>query len=169
MQLIVPILIATIFAAAIAKKVDIAAAFCEGARENLIAAFELCPMLILLVTVINVFTGSGAAEAVSELLKPLTAIVGFPPECTPLMLVRPISGSASLAVLDGILAAQPPESFAARTAAVMMGATETTLYTIAVCYGAAKVKPPVKVFICSFIADIAGFIFAPLVVHMFFG
>ncbi|MBR1723835.1 MAG: spore maturation protein, partial [Ruminococcus sp.] len=85
------------------------------------------------------------------------------------MLTRPISGSASLSVLDKLLGSVSPDSFAGRTARVMMGATETTLYTITIYYSSVKIKPDIRVFICSFAADIAGFILAPLVVRLYYG
>ncbi|MCD7742665.1 MAG: spore maturation protein [Ruminococcus sp.] len=169
MNLLMAFIVAVVFVVALIKKVDIFDAFCDGAKENLKTAASLCPTLILLVTVIKMFTESGASDVLSEFLKPVTSFLGFPEECTSLMLVRPISGSGSLAVLDEILSSSPADSFAARVACVMMGATETTLYTIAVYFAAVKAKPQIGVFISSFSADIAGFIIAPLTVRLFLG
>ena len=146
MSAAVPIFIAAILLTACFKRVDVCAAFYEGAMENLKTAAELCPTLILLMTAIEMFSGSGASQALSGLLEPLTSALGFPAECTPLMLIRPISGSGSLAVLENILSSVPAESLAARTACVMMGATETTLYTIAVYYGAVKRRAGARIF-----------------------
>ncbi|MCR5142639.1 MAG: spore maturation protein [Ruminococcus sp.] len=168
MQMIVPVIILLTMTAAKIKKVDIAESFCEGARDNLILAFELCPMLIFLMTAVSMFTGSGAADHISSAAAPLTERLGFPKECLPLALVRPISGSASLSLLDKLLSEVSPDSFAGRTASVMMGATETTLYTITLYYSSVKTRPDPKVFVCSFAADITGFIFAPLIVRLFF-
>jgi spore maturation protein B len=168
MNFMIPAIIAAVFVTALVKRVDIAEAFAEGARENLVTALELCPTLILLMTAIGMFSGSGAADGLSRLLEPVTSALGFPSECTPLMLIRPISGSGSLAVLDRILTDSPPDSAAARTACVMLGATETTLYTIAVYFGAVKAKARPAVFVSSFAADLAGFLFASLFVKLFF-
>lgn len=131
-------------------------------------AFEMCPALILLMTAIGMFGGCGLSEAVSNALSPAANALGFPAECTKLMLIRPLSGSGSLAVLENILSECPPESAASRTACVMMGATETTLYTITVYFGAVKTKARPAVFVSSFTADIAGFLFASLFVKLFF-
>lgn len=163
-----PLIIAAIFITALAKRVDILDAFVEGAKENLTTALEMCPTLILLMTAIGMFGDSGASEGLSRLLEPLTSALGFPTECTPLMLIRPVSGSGSLAVLEDILNNSPADSVAARTACVMMGATETTLYTIAVYFGAVKAKAKPAVFISSFTADLAGFLFASLFVKLLF-
>jgi spore maturation protein B len=168
MNILIPLIIAAVFVTALVKKVDITEAFAEGAKENIITALELCPTLILLITAVRMFSDSGAANGLSELLEPLTSALGFPSECTPLMLIRPISGSGSLAVLEEILSECPADSLAARTACVMMGATETTLYTIAVYFGAVKTKARPAVFISSFSADLAGFLFASIFAKMFF-
>ncbi|MCD8095339.1 MAG: spore maturation protein [Ruminococcus sp.] len=169
MNIVMPLIILVVLKTALIKKVDIVSAFCEGARENLITAFELCPTLILLMTAIGMFTSSGASDGLSSLLEPLTSFLGFPSECTALMLVRPISGSGSLAVLENILSSNPADSFASRTACVMMGATETTLYTIAIYFAAVSVKPQIRVFISSFSADFAGLLFASIITKIYFG
>ena len=168
MNIAVPVFIAAVFAAALIKKADITSAFCEGARESLIASFELFPILILLITAIGMFSASGLSDKLTELVTPLAQKAGCPPECTPLMIIRPISGSGSLAVLDRILTDVQPDSFAAHTACIMMGSTETTLYMISVCYSAVKKKPHNEVFISSFAADITGFIMASVFAGMFF-
>lgn len=168
MNLIVPALIVFVFVTAFIKKVDIVNTFAEGAKENLVTAAELCPTLILLMTAIDMFTASGAADGISSLLEPLTDLAGFPAECTSLALIRPISGSGALAVLNDILDSNDVNSFAARTACVMMSATETTFYTIAVYFSSVKLRPAASVFISSFAADFAGFLFSSLFVKLFF-
>lgn len=168
MELIVPLIFTAVMITALRKRVDIAGSFCEGAKENLLLAFRLCPSLILLMTAVSMFIDSGTAGFIADILAPVADKVGFPKECVPLALVRPISGSASLSVLNKLLTVNSPDSFAGRTASVMMGATETTLYTITIYYSSAKQKPDIRVFICSFAADITGFIAAPLIVRLLF-
>ena len=166
-DMIVPIVIIAVLVSGLIKKRDIVSDFCEGAREGLRTAAELCPMLVLLVTVITLFSGSGAAECFSRFVAPAAERIGFPPECTSLLLMRPISGSGSLALLDNILAENPPDSFAARTASVIMCAAETTLYSITVLFSSVNVKPKPGVFAASFIADMTCFAFAPIFVRLF--
>lgn len=168
MELALPVIMALILICGLLRKTDIVQAFCEGAEENLRTAVSLCPMLILLLTAVGMFTDSGAADAFSGLLSPLFRMLGIPHECCTLMLIRPISGSGSLAVLESLLSKISPDSFAARTACVIMGSTETTLYTIAAYCTAAKEKPCPQMFIASFAADLTGFILAPLVTRLFF-
>ena len=168
-DILAPLLVAGILVTALVRKTDITGAFCEGAKEGLKNAYELCPMLILLITAVTLFTSSGAAEVLSRFAGPLMEALGFPPECTPLIIMRPVSGSGSLAVLDGILSENDPDSFASRTASVMMCAAETTLYTISVLFASVKVKPRPGFFAASFIADITCFVFAPIFVRLVFG
>ena len=166
-DIIVPSVIALITVFGLIKRVDIMESFCEGAEESLRAAAELCPMLILLVTVINMFTASGAAESFSALAGGFPDALGIPRECTSLMLIRPISGSGSIAVFEGIIGSCPPDSFAARTAAVMMSSAETTVYMMTVCFSSVGKKPKAGFFAAAFAADLACFLFAPLFVRLF--
>lgn len=95
-------------------------------------------MLILLMTAVGMFTSSGAADIIASLLRPVTTFLGFPEECIPLAIVRPISGSGALACLETILSSVSPDSYSGRVASVLMGSTETTFYTIAVYFSAIK-------------------------------
>ena len=93
---------------------------------------------------------------------------GFPADCLPLVLIRSISGSGALAVLNDILTTNHPDSLTGRIASVMMGSTETTFYTIAVYFSAAKLKCGAKTIIPAITADIFGFVFAVVFVRLLF-
>lgn len=148
------------------KKVDIFAEFTAGAMENLKTAVEILPSLILLITAVGMLSASGALEAFSEIMSPLLSKLGFPPEVLPLAMIRPVSGSGAIAVLDNILDTVGADSFTGRVAAVLMGSTETTFYTIAVYYSAVRLKAELPVFVSSLTADFAGFVFSALVVRL---
>ena len=150
------------------KKVDIVNVFCEGATENLKIAVGLIPMLILLMTAVGMFTSSGAADIIAKLLRPVTTFLGFPEECIPLAIVRPISGSGALACLETILSSVSPDSYSGRVASVLMGSTETTFYTIAVYFSAIKQKAYPSVFAAACLSDLMGFVFSALAVRLFF-
>ena len=94
-DIFVPALMVFILCYGLVKKVDIVNVFCEGAAENLKIAVGLIPMLILLMTAVGMFTSSGAADIIAKLLRPVTTFLGFPEECIPLAIVRPISGSGA--------------------------------------------------------------------------
>jgi spore maturation protein B len=103
---------------------------------------------------------SGAFELLAELLSPVCGFLGLPAETLPLMLVRPFSGSAALAVGAELMAHYGVDSQIGRTAAVMLGSTETTFYTITVYFGAAGVKRTRHTILAALAADLTGFLCA---------
>ena len=103
------------------------------------------------------------------LVSPVFSFFGIPPETAPLVLIRPISGSAALAVGAELMQTYGVDTTIGRTVAVMLGSTETTFYTITVYFAALKKKAYPCVFLSSIIADLAGFVFSALIVKIFFG
>ena len=166
---VIPIFILVIICAGLIKKVDVFSEFIEGAKENLKVGIDVLPALIALLTAIGMFKASGALNVMTGLLSPIINLLGFPSECLPLALIRPISGSGALAVFESILTDYHPDSFAGRVASVILGSTETTFYTIAVYYGVTKVKKTRHTLVSCLTSDIAGFIFSVLTVQIFFG
>ncbi len=167
-QLIPPIIIASILIYGLIKKVDIFEAFADGAMENIKTAVDILPALILLMTAVGMLSASGALSAFSQLMSPALSKLGFPADVLPLALIRPVSGSGALAVFDNVLSQTGADSFSGRVAAVLMGSTETTFYTIAVYYSAVKIKAELPVFISSMTADFAGFVFSVVMVRLFY-
>jgi len=165
-DMIVPLLIMFILLCGLARRVDLAEEFSAGAKEGLQTAFGLIPMLVLLMTAVGMFTSSGAAEMLAALLSPVTEWLGFPKECLDLALIRPISGSGALAAVSRLFSRVHPDSFAGRTASVLMASTETTFYTIAVYFAAQRKKPDSRIFIAAAAADLTGFILSSLTVRL---
>lgn len=155
-----------IMLAGLVKRVDVFTEFTEGAKENMKSAFEILPALIALMTAIGMFKASGGLEAISAAIAPLTDFLGFPRECIPLALIRPISGSGALAVLESILGEVSPDSFPGRVASVLAGSTETTFYTVAVYFGVTKVKKTRHAIASSLAADLTGFILSAVTVRL---
>ena len=94
------------------------------------------------------------------------SLFGIPPETAPLVLIRPFSGSAALAVGSDLMATYGVDSRIGRTAAVMLGSTETTFYTISVYFGAAGIRDPRHTVPAALIADLTGFAVAALTVRL---
>lgn len=163
---VIPVFIALIMLIGLIKKVDVFGEFTDGAKENLRSAFDVLPALIALMTAIGMFKASGGLEIISAAIAPLTEFLGFPRECIPLALIRPVSGSGALAVYESILTEVSPDSFAGRVASVVIGSTETTFYTIAVYYGITKVKKTKHAIASSLTADLTGFILSALTVRL---
>ncbi|MCI9410274.1 MAG: spore maturation protein [Oscillospiraceae bacterium] len=166
---VIPFFIALIMIIGLIRRVDIFSEFTEGAAENLKAAFDVLPALIALMTAIGMFKASGALEVISEAISPVTGFLGFPEECIPLAIIRPVSGSGALAVFESILNDVSPDSFAGRVASVIIGSTETTFYTIAVYYGITGVKKTRHAIASSLTADFTGFILSALTVRLLLG
>jgi spore maturation protein B len=108
-------------------------------------------------------------EWLTNLCSPLLEWVGVPPETTPLMLIRPVSGSGALAVASDLMTTYGPDSYIGRVAAVMLGSTETTFYTIAVYFGAAGVNRTRYAVPAALCADVAAFLAASWAVRVCFG
>lgn len=163
----IPAVIAFILLCGVAKGVDIAHEFAQGARESLLTVFEIIPGLILLMTAVGMFSASGAVDVIANTISPVTQFLGFPKECVSLAIIRPMSGSGALCTLEEILAKVSPDSYAGRVASVVMGSTETTFYTISVYFAAIKQKAYPMVFAGACFADLCGFVFSALVVKLF--
>ena len=140
----------------------------QGATDGLHLLKSIVPALILLLTAVNMLKASGATEVISTVFTPVFRFFGIPPETAMLVLIRPISGSAALAVGADLMAEFGPDSTIGRTAAVMLGSTETTFYTISVYFGAAGVKKTRYAIPAALIADLTGFCVASWTVRWLF-
>ena len=140
----------------------------SGAGEGLQLVVTILPTLIILMTAVTMLRSSGAMELLSGLLAPVFSFFGIPPETAMLVLIRPISGSAALAVGADLMAAYGPDSVVGRTVAVMLGSTETTFYTISVYFGAVGIKKTRYAVPAALLADFVGFFMASLTVRWFF-
>ena len=134
----------------------------DGAGKGLKLIASIVPSLVLLLTAVSMLRASGAVEALSDLLSPVFSFFGIPPETALLVLVRPLSGSAALAVGAELMAQYGPDSPVGRTAAVMLGSTETTFYTISVYFGAAGIRKTRYTVPAALFADLVGIVMASL-------
>ena len=167
-SLVLPIVITVILIYALAKKVNIFAEFIEGAKMGVQTSFSILPALVALMVAIGVFKSSGAIDILTFALSPITNLINMPKEVVPLALLRPISGSGAMAVVEDILKSVGAESFAGRVASVMQGSTETTFYTIAVYFGAVGINKSSYALPCALVGDFVGYIVSVLAVSLFF-
>ena len=129
---------------------------------------RVLPPLITLLPAVSMLRASGALDALAAALAPVWAALGIPPETVPLLVVRPVSGSGAMAAAGDIIRANGPDSYAGRVAAVMLGSTETTFYTVAVYYGAAGITRTRHTIPAALAADAAGFLAAAWAVRLVF-
>ncbi len=165
---IVPLLLFFSAALALRKQENAYDLMLQGASEGLKLLSSILPALIFLLTAVHMLKASGAAELLSQLFSPLFSLFGIPPETALLVLVRPISGSAALAVGSELMAEYGVDSLIGRTAAVMLGSTETTFYTISVYFGAAGINKTRYTIPAALFADFVGFFMASLTTRLFF-
>ena len=168
-SLVIPLLLAGVAVYGMGKRVDVYSALTHGAEEGLTVLLRIIPALVGLLTAVSMFRASGAMEWFSGLCAPLLDRLGIPAETAPLMLVRPVSGSGALAVASDLLATYGPDSYVGRVAAVMLGSTETTFYTIAVYFGSAGIHKTRHTVPAALAADCMGFFASALAVRLFFG
>ena len=165
---LVPLILFFTMAIALGRQENAYDLMLGGAKQGLRLMAAIAPSLILLLTAVKMMQSSGAAEAAGELLKPVFAFLGIPPETALLVLVRPFSGSAALAVGAELMARYGVDSPVGRTAAVMLGSTETTFYTISVYFGAAGIQKSRYTLPAALFADFVGFWTASLTTRLLF-
>ena len=166
---IVPVLLFLTAAIALGKRESPYDLMLSGAAEGLKLVISIIPPLVLLLTAVSMLRSSGGIEILSRFFAPAFSFFGIPPETAILVLVRPLSGSAALAVGAELMAEHGVDSLVGRTVAVMLGSTETTFYTISVYFGAAGIKKSRYTVFAALLADLTGFVMAALTTRMFFG
>ena len=164
---VVPILLLLTAVVALRKRENAYDLLLTGAADGLKLLVSIVPALILLLTAVTMLRASGAVSVLSSLLAPVFSFFGIPPETALLVLIRPLSGSAALAVGAELMGQYGPDSLIGRTAAVMLGSTETTFYTISVYFGAAGIKKTRYTIAAALFADFVGFLVASWTVKLF--
>lgn len=165
---LVPALLLLASALALGRKENTYELLLSGGADGLKLLLSILPTLVILLTAVTMLRVSGAMEALGGILSPVFGFFGIPPETALLVLIRPISGSAALAVGADLMASHGPDSLIGRTAAVMLGSTETTFYTISVYFGAAGIRKTRYTVPAALLADLTGFVMASLSVRLLF-
>lgn len=150
------------------KKIDIYDTFIEGVKESFSMIFNLFPTFIAMILAINLFIDSGFLDFILSFLKPLFNLIKVPVEILPLAIVRPISGSASLAYLNNIFSIHGPDSFIGLLSSVLQGCTDTTLYVISLYFGSIGIKKIRYSLFAGLCADLIGIVASIIIVNLFF-
>lgn len=153
--LMVPLVLCLFGVGMLFSKKDMFSCFIKGAENGLLTAVKLLPTLVALLTAIAMFNASGAAEYIAEAIKPVAERIGIPTELVPLVLIRPLSGGASTALIADVFEKYGADSFVGRCASVIAGSSDTLLYVISVYFGAVGVKKtggsvPIALFVMIF-------------------
>lgn len=163
-----PLVILIIVCEAFREKISIFDIFLKGAVEGVEISLKIFPTLIGLFFAIGMLRSSGIIDFIIKLITPILDFAHYPNEVVPLALLRPISGSASMAVATDIIKSNGVDSFVGIVAAVIMGSTETTLYTIAVYTSCVNIKNTRGVLLAALAADLTGIGVAVLVCRLLF-
>ncbi len=157
-NLAMPLIILIIVIYGLVEKKEIFDVFIEGAKDGIKIIINIFPTLIGLFLAVGTLRSSGVIDIVINFLEPILNLINFPSEIMPLAILRPISGSSSIAIATDIMKQFGVDSQIGMMASVIMGATETTLYTIAVYSSSVKIKKTRFVLIAALTADIVGII-----------
>lgn len=158
--LILPISFILLFIYATLKKVKVYDAFSIGAKDGLLTVLSILPYLITIFVMTELFSKSGISDKVIDFLSPFFSTLGIPEEITPLIIIKPFSGSGSLAILSDIFQKYGADSYISRCASTIFGSSETVFYVSAVYYSKSKEKRLTKPIIISLVSTFISTIFA---------
>lgn len=155
-NLIIPFIFIFVIFIGIKEKKQVFDLFLEGAKEGIKITFNIFPTLVGLFVAIGVLRSSGVLELIIKIISPITNLLGFPREIMPLAILRPISGSASIAIGTDIMKQYGVDSKIGLIVSTIMGSTETTIYTIAIYSAQVKIKKTRHVLLAALIGDMVG-------------
>ena len=161
--LAIPFLLSFFPLYAAARGVKVYDEFVEGAKEGFSVILKIIPFLVTMLVAIGMFKGAGGIDLLSRLLSPILTPLQFPTDLLPLALMRPLSGSATLALLTDIVHRLGPDNIVSLTAATIYGSTETTFYVAAVYFGAVGIRQTRHAIPAGLLADLTGVIASVLV------
>lgn len=167
-KIVIPLFVVGIIIYGARKKVDVYNSFLGGAKEGLITSFNIFPAIIGMVFAINLFLNSGVIDFILGWLSPLFKMLNVPLSILPMALLRPISGTASLAIMNDIFANFGPDSHMGRLASVLQGCTDTTIYVLALYFGSVKISKTKHALGTGLFADLVGIVMAFILVSVFF-
>lgn len=164
----IPIMMSIILLHGWIKGVSMYETFVEGAADGFKSSIAIMPYLVAIFIAIGFMRKSGAIDYLIDFSSPLMSFIGIPPEILPLAIMRPISGSGALAVLQDVLNTYGPDSFVGRLGSTMMGSAETIFYTMGVYFGSVGIKKGRHTIGAALISHLASMIAAVVICTYFF-
>lgn len=165
---LIPIIVIIILIYGLYKKVDIFDTFLLGVKEGIKVTVELFPTIFAMVVSITILTKSNIILDISRLFGNIFNTIGFPEEVIPLALLRPVSGSSSLAILNDLLSRYTPDSFIGRLSSVIQSSTDTTIYIIGLYFSTVGIKKIRYSLVVGLLADLISVIISFIVVKLYF-
>lgn len=167
-KIVIPLFVLFVIFYGFIKKINIYDAFLDGAKEGLQISFNIFPSIIAMVFAINIFLDSNFVYEILGIFKPILNIFNIPLEILPMAILRPISGTATLAIMNDIFVYFGPDSYAGRLASVLQGCTDTTIYVLALYFGSIGVKKIRYSLGVGLFADLVGISVAFLLTALLF-
>ncbi len=164
----IPLLVIVTLGIALARRVKVYEEFVEGAKEGFGVATRIMPFLVAMLAALAIFRSSGALLLLEHVLTPVLNLVSFPVELLPMALMRPLSGSGSLGILNELLARNDILEYLKYTAAIMFGSTETTFYVLAVYFGSVSIRKTRHALAAGLTADLVGLSMSVLIGRLMF-
>jgi spore maturation protein SpmA len=151
------------------RRIKVYEEFVEGAKEGFGVAIRIIPYLVTILAAVGMFRGAHGIELVAKALHPVLALFRFPPELLSLALMRPLSGSGSIALVADVVKTYGPDSIYSMMAGTILGSTETTFYVIAVYFGSVGIRRTRHAVAAGLLADFAGVIASVVICRLVFG
>lgn len=167
-NILIPLLVLGVVLYGIIKKVDVYDVFIEGAKEGIDIGISMFPYMLGMILGINILLKSNFLDIIFNFLKPLFDFIKVPIDILPMALLRPVSGSASLSILNNILTNIGPDSFIGRLASTIQGSTDTTIYVLTLYFGTVGIKKIKYALWAGLIADLGGIIASIIAVSIIF-
>ena len=165
-NLLIPLITMTVIIYGLYKKVNIYDSFINGVSEGLKMSLEIFPTIMAMVIAINIITSSGIINYLTEILSYPLSLIKFPSEILPIALLRPISSSASLIVMNDILKTYGPDSFLGMLASIIQGSTDTTIYILGMYFSRVGIKQIKYSLMVGLLADLSCIIIALIVLNI---
>ena len=167
-KIIIPVFILIIIFYGVAKKIDIYDSFLNGAKEGLMTCFNIFPSILAMVFAVNIFLDSNFLSTVFSFLTPALSKFNVPIDIIPMALLRPISGTASMSIMNDIFKNFGPDSFAGLLASTIQGSTDTTIYVLALYFSSIKITKIRHALYNGLFADLIGITVSFIVVALLF-
>lgn len=165
MEFVMPVFAALVVLFGLVRRVHVFDVFMKGVKEGITLLYGIAPTIIGLVFAVDLLRSSGAIDVICGFVEPAAEVLGFPKEIVPMVLLRPVSGSGSTALLTAIYQDCGPDSFAGQVASVLAGSSETTFYAVAMYFGSIKVKKTRHTLLAALLGDFTAAVMSVITVR----
>ena len=165
---VLPVILVAIVGVGLSRGVRIYEVLVKEAKEGFTVAITIIPFLVAILVAIGMFRASGAMDAFASFIGPVTSRVGLPAEAVPMALMRPFSGSGSLAVMIDTMKRHGTDTFVGFLVSLINGSSETTFYVLSVYFGAVQVRAVRHTLAACLTSDVLGLVITVALAHFFF-